>query len=195
MKRLFQPGKTRIPFMACWCATIFCLLFALTALVVAKTPTRTVSTASQSTQVTIVPPFVGTHSETWERFPIQSIPSGTSILGGIATISGPNLEIDGPQMFTLCGHGLYAQPSDGIRLLGAAYPSGPVTISFSQPVSAFGAYWGGVPLECEGSSIVLTFRDANSNQIGTDSFAYTGDGTLQWHGYTFATPVKTITRD
>ena len=29
MKRLFQPGKTRIPFMACWCAMIFCLLFAL----------------------------------------------------------------------------------------------------------------------------------------------------------------------
>jgi len=33
MKRLFQLGKTRIPFMACLFATIFCLLFVLTALV------------------------------------------------------------------------------------------------------------------------------------------------------------------
>src|SRR6266446_7941511 len=60
MKRLFQLGKTRIPFMACLCATIFCLLFALTGLA----------------QVTTVPPFVGTNSETWERFGINSIPGG-----------------------------------------------------------------------------------------------------------------------
>jgi hypothetical protein len=189
MKRLFQLGKTRIPFITSLRAAMLCLSGVLALLFFVKAP------PAYAQQVTLVPPFVGTHSETWERFPIQAIPSGTSILGGIATISGPNLEIDGPGMFTLCGHGLYAQPSDGIRLLGAAYPSGPMTISFSQPVSAFGAYWGGVHLQCEGSSIVLTFRDANGNEIGGDSFNYEGNGTLEWHGYTFATPVKTITRD
>jgi hypothetical protein len=43
-------------------------------------------------QVTHVPPFIGTYSETWERFGLRSIPSGTSILGGIATISGDHME-------------------------------------------------------------------------------------------------------
>src|ERR671930_2510061 len=42
-------------------------------------------------QVTEVPPFVGTHSETWEEFGVTEIPNGTSILGGIATISGDDM--------------------------------------------------------------------------------------------------------
>ncbi|MFZ3373976.1 MAG: hypothetical protein WA183_00295 [Chthoniobacterales bacterium] len=170
-------------------AAMLCLSGVLALLFFVKAP------PAYAQQVTLVPPFVGTNSETWEEFPIHAIPSGTSILGGIAMISDQNLEIDGPQMFTLCGHGLYAIPSDGTKFLGAAYPSGPLTISFSQPVSAFGAYWGGVPLQCEGSSIILTFRDANGNVVGSDSFNYEGNGTLEWHGYTFAIPVKTITRD
>jgi hypothetical protein len=44
-------------------------------------------------QVTSVPPFIGTHSETWERFGFRSIPSGTPILGGIATISSDHMEL------------------------------------------------------------------------------------------------------
>src|SRR5437762_203651 len=106
MKRLFQLGKTRTPFAACLCATIFCLLFVLTALVVAKTPppqlsasgvTKTVrmtsagSTVFEGTQVITVDPFVGTNSETWEQFGLGVIGSGTSILGGIATISGTQM--------------------------------------------------------------------------------------------------------
>lgn len=43
-------------------------------------------------QVTHVPPFIGTNSETWERFGFGHIPNGTSILGGIATISGSGIE-------------------------------------------------------------------------------------------------------
>jgi hypothetical protein len=73
-------------------------------------------------------------------------------------------------------------------------PSGPLTISFSQPVSAFGAYWGS-GVRCFGDPpSILAFRDNAGNIIGTASFTYTGDGTLAWHGYRFATPVKTITR-
>jgi hypothetical protein len=30
--------------------------------------------------------------------------------------------------------------------------------------------------------------------VDNDSFFYQGDGTLMWRGYTFGTPVKTITR-
>jgi len=42
-------------------------------------------------QVALMPPFVGTHSETWERFGGNPNPSGTSILGGIAAISGDHM--------------------------------------------------------------------------------------------------------
>jgi hypothetical protein len=76
-------------------------------------------------------------------------------------------------------------------------PDDLVTISFSQPVSVFGAYWGSGYL-CLGSfsdsPSILTFQDANGNVIGSDTFLYKGNGTLMWRGYTFATPVKTITR-
>ncbi|PYM02784.1 MAG: hypothetical protein DMF19_01630 [Verrucomicrobia bacterium] len=78
-------------------------------------------------------------------------------------------------------------------------PSGPLTISFLQPVSAFGAYWGS-GYRCalcrpyDDSPSILTFRDVNGNVIGSDSFFYRGNGALMWRGYTFATPVKTITR-
>src|ERR1700730_2593188 len=209
MKRLFQFGKTRIPFRACLCATIFCLLFALTALVVAKTPPRHLSasgatktartssadsTVAEDTQVTTVDPFVGTNSETWERFGVRSIPSGTSILGGIATISGASMVTQ--HTFQLCS--VFAVPSDGTILMDQDRPRDLVTISFSQPVLAFGAHWGSrVNCTFGDAASILTFQDINGNVIGSDSFFYTGTkgtGFLEWHGYAFATPVKTITR-
>ena len=149
-----------------------------------------ISPPAHAQQVTPVPPFVGTHSETWERFGISQIPSGTSILGGIATISGDELVTFTSFMMCLV-HGM---PSDGTILMYSDRPSGPLTISFSQPVSAFGAYWGS-GVGCFGDPpSILTFRDVAGNVIGTDSFVYTGDGTLAWHGYRFGTPVATITR-
>ena len=206
MKRLFQLGKSRIPFTACLCATIFCLLFALTALVVAKTPPRYLSasgatktartssagsTVSEGSQVTPADPFVGTNSETWEEFGTSSIPSGTSILGGIATISGTQMIT--AHRFQMCT--VWGVPSDGTILMFQDRPHDLVTISFSQPVSAFGAYWGsGVFCSFGDAESILTFQDVNGNVIGSDSFLYTGGGTLEWHGYAFATPVRTITR-
>jgi hypothetical protein len=155
-----------------------CLLFALTA----------------SGQVTIVPPFVGTHSETWERFGVSAIPDGTSILGGIATITGTDMVTE--KSFRMCS--VLGKPSDGTILMDSDRPSGPLTISFSQPVSAFGAYWGS-GLHClqygfPDAPSILTFQDVNGNVIGSDSFTYEGDGTLMWRGYRFSAPVKTIIR-
>jgi hypothetical protein len=202
MKRLFHLGKTRIPFMVCLCAT-----FALTALVVAKAPprhlsasgaTKTARTSSagatevEGTQVTAVDPFVGTNSETWEEFGVHSIPSGTSILGGIATISGPAMVTQ--HSFQLCS--VFAVPSDGTILMAQDRPQDTVTISFSQPVLAFGAYWG-TGTSCiifPDAETILTFQDVNGNVIGSDSFPYRDSGPLAWAGYAFATPVKTITR-
>ena len=85
-----------------------------------------------------MPPFVGTHSEAWERFEVTEIPSGTSILGSIATISGDHMVTEGE--FQMCS--IFGRPSDGVILMDSDRPSGPLTISFWQPVSAFGAYWG-----------------------------------------------------
>jgi hypothetical protein len=206
MKRLFQLGKTRIPSMACLCATIFCLLFALTALVVARTPPRHLSasaatkpartssagsTLSEGTEVTTVPPFAGTNSETWERFGMRFIPDGTSILGGIATISGCCMFTS--NRFVMCS--VIGRPSDGTILMAQDRPEALVTISFSQPVSAFGAYWGsGFRCYFGDAATILTFEDVYGNVIGSDRFVYGGNGTLTWHGYAFAAPVKTIIR-
>jgi hypothetical protein len=146
-------------------------------------------------QVTRVPPFVGTHSETWERFGIRQLPSGTSILGGIATISGDHMITN--TSFQLCD--VLGHPSDGTILMYSDRPTGPLTISFSQPVSAFGAYWGSgfnpEPRLCYGNPPnILTFRDVAGHIIGSDSFTYMGEQPLLWRGYRFGTPVKTITR-
>jgi elongation factor P hydroxylase len=144
-----------------------------------------------STQVTIVPPFIGTQSETWERFGVNQIPSGTSILGGIATISGDHMVT--ARTFIMCS--VVGRPSDGTILMDSDRPSGPLIISFSQPVSAFGAYWGsGLDCPFGDSPSILTFQDVNGNIVGSDSFTYTGNGTLMWRGYRFGTPVKTIIR-
>ena len=177
------PGRKRNLFLAHSRPATFFLLFELIALFMAKIPLL-----YAGSQVTLMPPFVGTHSETWEEFQIQGLPNGTSILGGIATISGPNMETAAPGVFE-CPDVRFL-PSDGTKLMDSFYPSGSVTISFSQPISAFGAYWG----TCHETSMILTFLDANGNQIGSDAFGYAGEGTLQWHGYAFATPVKTIIR-
>jgi hypothetical protein len=190
MRRLLRPGRKRNLFLACLRGATFCLLFALTALFMAKTPPL-----YAGSQVTLMPPFVGTHSETWEEFGKQNIPSGTSILGGIATISGTNMVT--AHSFIMCT--VVGKPSDGTILMDSDRPNDLVTISFSQPVSAFGAYWGSGYRcrKCCGypdAPSILTFQDVNGNVIGTDSFFYQGDGTLMWRGYSFGTPVKTITR-
>jgi hypothetical protein len=177
MKRLFQLGRKRNLFTACLRVATFCLLFELA--------------PSQSAQVTTVPPFVGTNSETWERFGVTHIPSGTSILGGIATISGDHMVT--ATSFIMCT--VIGRPSDGNILMDSDRPTGPLTISFSQPVAAFGAYWGsGINCSFGDAPSILTFQDVNGNVIGSDSFFYEGNGTLEWHGYAFDTQVKRITR-
>ena len=158
-------------------------------------------------QITLVPPFVGTHSETWEEFGWLDLSDGTSIFGGIATISGTQMVTD--SSFIMCI--VTGKPSDGLVLMDSDRPSGPFTISFSQPISAFGAYWGS-GFHCsrccgfDASPSILTFYDVNGYVIGTDSFQYTkgkgkkgkgkggGKANLMWRGYEFGTPVKTIVR-
>jgi hypothetical protein len=164
------------------------LLFALAAVVTANPP----PTIASPPAITSIPPFVGTNSETWEEFAEgTTLDDGTSIFGGIATISGDG-EMLIEHRFFMCS--VFARPSDGFLLMDQDRPNDLITITFSQTVSAFGAYWGS-GRHCFGDPpTILTFKDVNGNVIGSDSFVYEGDGTLTWHGYTFQTPVKTITR-
>ncbi len=150
-----------------------------------------IASKEASAEITLVPPFVGTHSETWESFGNKGTPNGTSIFGGIATVSGGGTGTT----FRMCS--VFAQPSDGNYLLFVDRPAAPWTISFSQPVSAFGAYWGtgfGCFPAFDDSPIILTFRDVQGNVVGTDSFGYAGGGELVWSGYRFSTPVASVTR-
>lgn len=133
MKQVRQLGRERNLFRASLNAATFGLLFAFATLSIAKTPPgyagestvrepattmRTGSTAAQATDVTPVPPFVGTQSETWEEFPVEKFGSAQiSILGDTATISGTELEIATNGMFLLCT--VVAIPSDGTKFLGA----------------------------------------------------------------------------
>ena len=184
MNRRLELKEKRSLFLACLRAAMPYPLGAFALLFFLKAP------PANAQQVIPVPPFVGTHSETWERFGATQIPSGTPILGGIATISGDHMET--AALFQMCS--VRGRPSDGTILMDSDRPTGPLTISFSQPVSAFGAYWGS-GVGCFGNPpSILTFRDVAGNVIGTDSFGYVGDGTLAWHGYRFGTPVRTITR-
>jgi hypothetical protein len=145
---------------------------------------------------TEVPPFTGTQSETWEEFPVEKIGSeGVAILNGTAVVSGTSLETDTFHMFLLCY--FYAYPTDGKMFMGADARSAVITISFSQPVSAFGAYWGNFPgppgryENCGGSGLTFTFTDANGNQVGTISYP-ADSGSEQWRGFAFSTPVKNV---
>lgn len=124
-------GKRRAFFPGCMRAPDLYLSLVLALLSFVKAPPA-------YPQVTQVPPFVGTNSETWEEFSVAEIESGTSILEGIATISGDHMVT--AHSFFMCT--VLGVPSDGYVLMDSDRPTGRVTISFSQPVSAFGAYWG-----------------------------------------------------
>lgn len=142
-------------------------------------------------QVTSISAFTGSHSETWEEYPGNDLLNGTVIFQGLAAISGTNMVTDSQfQMCTVVG-----RPSDGVMLMDSDRPAGPFTVSFVEPVSAFGAYWGdGYRCSFGDAAIILTFKDASGNTIGSDSFVYQGNGTLLWRGYAFSTPVKTVIR-
>lgn len=150
---------------------------------------------------TEVPPFTGTQSETWEEFPVEKIGSeGVAILGGTAVVSGTLLETDTYNMFLLCY--FYAYPTDGKMFMGADALGARITISFSQPVSAFGAYWGNFPgppapppySNCGGSGLTFSFMDDAGNLVGTISYP-AGHGNEVWRGFAFSSPVKIIQVD
>src|SRR6266496_4056074 len=109
--RLELEEKRRL-FLACLRAATLYLSGALALLFFVTGP------PAYAQQVTLVPPFIGTYSETWERFGVRRISSGSSILGGIATISGDHMET--ATSFQMCS--VFGRPSDGSILMDQDRP-------------------------------------------------------------------------
>ncbi len=142
------------------------------------------------------PPFAGQYSETWEEFPIKKFGSSQiPILDGTGTVFGTQLETDTTHMFLLCHY--YAGPTDGNRFMGADSPSASMTISFSQPVSAFGGYWGNFPSiqGCAGGDTRFRFLDSAGKVVGEVYYPPDyppGPGGMIWRGFALTKPITTV---
>jgi hypothetical protein len=68
------------------------------------------------------------------------------------------------------------------------------TITFTDPVTDFGGYWGKATLFVD-TLVTVSFFDVFSMLLGTDVFTYNqGDGALDWHGWTSTMGgIKTVT--
>jgi len=153
-------------------------------------------------------PFTGNLTETWESFntynvgpsPVNLLPAPTTIMGGSATISNPLMIVYSPLLiriadFSLVNSGM-AQVSDGQKGMGVNAAAQTVTISFSTPVTDFGAYWGAATYSAsdpangsDPATVTLLFGDGSS-----DSFTYlkTNTGVLNWHGWHSTVGISTI---
>jgi len=159
--------------------------------------------------ISSVGPFTGTYTESWEEFNNYNqgpfyLSNPTTIMGGEASIADAHMIVYDPNAASFgLGTSGSAQVSDGkqgmllyesLTLLG----NGTATITFTNPVSEFGAYWaestGGVL--SDPNTVSLSFFDVFNNLIGTESFQYshkgTSDGGLDWHGWSSTTPIGSL---
>ena len=151
--------------------------------------------------VSEIDPFVGDLSETWEGFPSYNDTPGffldepTAIMGGSASISNPFMQVYEPGVATFIIGGsplVFAQVSDGVKGMGLNNFSQTANITFTTPVTEFGAYWGsGSP----SNGVVISFFDVNNFLIDSLFFAYDAQiemGTLIWHGWSSTTDIKSV---
>ena len=167
-----------------------------------------------------VGPFSGTMSEGWESFPEYSwgnspvgpfLGSPTPIMGGAASITGPELlcvyRRDLYQSWWGLGSSGVAQVADGVKGLGIDTYIGwmertMATIAWTTPVVQFGAYFG-APTQSFASGLLddpaiinVGFYDPAGVLVDTEALTYshsdTGDGGLDWHGWSFSSPVGSV---
>jgi hypothetical protein len=154
--------------------------------------------------VTPIGPFTGDLTETWESFDNYLVDPDfyrddpTTIMGGGASISNPVMAIyePGVAVFGLGSSGL-ADVSDGKKGMGLDEFASTATITFTTPMSAFGAYWGAATFDDDDEAIVsVDFYDEFGGLIDSVTFAYahqdSGDGALDWHGWLSDTPIASI---
>ena len=117
-------------------------------------------------------------------------------MNGGATFSSPFAQIYEPGVAeaNLSNNG-NAQVSDGIHGVALDGIEQSATLTFNNPINAFGAYWGAADIVTTPALVSLTFYDDNDNLIATDSFNYAkpGTGELDWHGWQSSVSVKKIT--
>ena len=141
-----------------------------------------------SAVITPIPsPVVGNLTETWESFPnyaplVTNLTDPTSIMGGGASISNSVMVVYEPGVADFgLGDSGFAQVSDGAKGMGINNSGETTTITFTSPVSNFGAFWGaatGAGFLPSPGTITISFFDVFSLPIGTDPFTYVrpGDG-------------------
>ena len=168
--------------------------------------TLVVAGAAHGGFVTEIDPFVGDLTETWEGFqnyqqdPDFFLDDPTSIMGGGAWISNPFMVVYEPSAGASFGLGSSgpAQVSDGTKGMGVDAGDQTVVITFDLPIFSFGAYWGaatraGFP---DPNTVDVAFYDLDGGLIDTAAFQYshseTGDGGLDWHGWSSTTAIGSI---
>jgi hypothetical protein len=151
-----------------------------------------------SAVITPIPsPVVGSLTETWESFPnfIDNpdtyLTDPTTIMGGGASISSPVMAVYEPGAGAYFGLGDsgYAQVSAGAKGMGIDMSAATATITFTNPVPNFGAFWGAVTGGIfnlpSPATVTVSFFDVLNQPIGTEQFTYVrpDDGALEWHGW------------
>jgi hypothetical protein len=159
-------------------------------------------TSIASAAIVSTGPFIGTYSESFESFPdyLQDgsdnpyFPEQSSIMGGFATISSAHNDMliynPGAGAFWGLGGATLAGVADGSQGLGLESAPGSATITFDNPVTAFGGYFAADEV-LYSPIVTFDFSDGSS-----DSFAYSdpnGNGTLVWAGWDFSTDVSSVT--
>ncbi len=151
--------------------------------------------------ITPIAPFTGTQTETWESFNNYKtgptyLNNPTAILGGTASIENPYMVVyesaGGQANFGLAYNG-NAKTADGIKGMGIDREDSTTLVTFLTPVSAFGAYWGAAEsLPAPTDDITLTFSDGSTTVFSHDPVP-AGSGTLVWRGWSFSTPIRSLT--
>jgi PEP-CTERM motif len=157
-----------------------------------------------SAVITPIPsPVVGNLTETWEAFPNYTtgpfnLTDPTTIMGSWASISNPNMVVyeAGVADFGIGDSGL-AQVSDGAKGMGINNFAETTTVTFTNPIPNFGAFWGaatgqGFPSP---ATVTVSFFDVLNQPIGTEQFTYVrlGDGALEWHGWASTVGIAALT--
>jgi len=158
------------------------------------------TTAAQANPISEIGPFIGTLQEDWEfpwgggwtQYPDHSV---LTIMGGAATITDEQLSTWSYGNSTVGTSGL-SVPVHGNQGMGEN-TTGLITLEFVNPVSKFGGYFQAYTYDYVNPvQISFTFYGASDNYLDTKTYGYlhaNGDGVMDWHGWSFDTPVAKVT--